>query len=91
VIGALDVALHGVRIGELIDVDGAVEFRFLRDYWRMPRRPVLGQWFEDGAGVPPSLRAGVGLPSGSAVRPRCCALALRATLRSPSRGRAPAG
>lgn len=44
-----DVVLHGRIVGQIEEAEGRTpaRFRFLDEYRRMPRRPVLGQYFED--------------------------------------------
>ena len=42
------VKLGNLPVGRLLESDDArIEFRLDPDYQAMPRRPVLGQWFED--------------------------------------------
>ena len=42
------VTLGGLTVGHLHEgADAIIEFRIVPDYVSMPRRPVLGQWFED--------------------------------------------
>lgn len=44
-----DVLLHDVAAGQIAhdDAQDRSSFRFMEDYRRLPRRPVLGQFFED--------------------------------------------
>jgi serine/threonine-protein kinase HipA len=44
-----DVHLHGILVGQVAqdEVQNRSSFRFSEEYRRLPRRPVMGQYFED--------------------------------------------